>query len=69
MYPLLRKWLNIYEDEVGLFLWSALLLFFIHVANILFNNMAETAFLKRYGVQYLPIVYMINAVSTFFIMG
>ena len=69
MYALLRKWLNIYEDELALFLWSALLLFLIHIANILFNNMAETAFLKRYGVQYLPIVYMINAVSTFFIMG
>ncbi len=69
MYPLFRKWLNIYEDEVGLFLWSAFLLFLIHVANSLFNNMAETAFLKRYGVQYLPIVTMVNAVSTFFIMG
>ena len=69
MYALLRKWLNIYEDEVGLFLWAAFLLFLIHVANILFNNVAETAFLKRYGVQYLPIVTMINAVATFFIMG
>ncbi|MFH1243471.1 MAG: Npt1/Npt2 family nucleotide transporter [Pseudomonadota bacterium] len=69
MSRLLRKLLNIYEDEVALFLWSAFLLFLVHVANILFNNTAETAFLKRYGVEYLPIVYMINAVSTFFIMG
>ena len=64
-----RKWLNLYEEETALFLWAALLLFIIHVGNILFTNTAETAFLKRYGVQYLPIMYMINAVVTFFIMG
>ncbi len=64
-----RKWLNLYEEETALFLWAALLLFMIHVGNILFTNTAETAFLKRYGVQYLPIMYMINAVVTFFIMG
>ncbi len=69
MYRLLRKWLNLYEEETALFLWVALLLFVIHVGNILFTNTAETAFLKRYGVQYLPIMYMINAVVTFFIMG
>ena len=65
----LRKWLNIYEEETTLCLWVALVLFIIHVGNILFTNTAETAFLKRYGVQYLPIMYMINAVMTFFVMG
>jgi uncharacterized membrane protein YeaQ/YmgE (transglycosylase-associated protein family) len=69
MYRLLRKWLTVYEDEAALFLWAALLLFIIHVGNIILTNTAETAFLKRYGVEYLPIMYMINAVSTFFIMG
>jgi len=65
----LQKWLNIYEEETTLFLWAALVLFIVHVGNILFTNTAETAFLKRYGVQYLPIMYMINAVMTFFVMG
>jgi hypothetical protein len=69
MLKLLGKWLKIYEDEIGLFLWCAFLLFLIRSSNILFNNFAETAFLKRYGVEYLPIVYMINSISTFFIMG
>jgi ATP/ADP translocase len=69
MLKLLGKWLNIYEDEISLFLWCTILLFLIHSSNILFNNFAETAFLKRYGVEYLPIVYMINSISTFFIMG
>jgi len=69
MLKLLWKWLDVYEDEVTLFLWAAFLLFIIHVGNLLFTNTAETTFLKRYGVQYLPVMYMINAVVTFFVMG
>lgn len=69
MLKLLGKWLKVYEDEMSLFLWSALLLFLIRSSNIIFNNFAETAFLKRFGVEYLPMIYIINAVSTFFIMS
>ena len=66
---LLTKLFKVYEDEISLFLWSALLLFLIRSSNILFNNYAETAFLKRFGVEYLPVIYVINSISTFFIMG
>jgi len=69
MFRLLGKWLSIYEDEIELFLWTAALLFFVRSSGILLNNYAETAFLKRFGVEYLPAVNMINAVATFFIMG
>ncbi|MEW6669363.1 MAG: Npt1/Npt2 family nucleotide transporter [Thermodesulfobacteriota bacterium] len=69
MIKFLGKWLKVYEDEIHLFFWSVLLFFTIHVADILLNNFGETAFLKRYGVEYLPIIYMVNAVSTFFIMS
>jgi len=69
MLKVLGKWLKVYEDEIGLFLWAATLLFLIRSSNIVFNNFAETAFLKRYGVEYLPIVYMVNSVTTFLIMG
>jgi ATP/ADP translocase len=72
VYPLskiLGRLLNVYKDEIALFLWCALLLFLIRSSNILLNNYAETAFLKRFGVEYLPLVYMTNAVFTFFIMG
>ncbi|MBW2208688.1 MAG: hypothetical protein JRG79_17415, partial [Deltaproteobacteria bacterium] len=69
MMKLLTKLFKIYEDEISLFLWSALLLFLIRSSNILFNNYAETAFLKRFGVEYLPVIYVINSISTFFIMG
>ena len=53
MLKLIGKWLKVYEDEINLFLWSALLLFLIRSSNIIFNNFAETAFLKRFGVQVL----------------
>ncbi|MFC1821185.1 Npt1/Npt2 family nucleotide transporter [Thermodesulfobacteriota bacterium] len=69
MIKTLSKWLNIYDDEIALFAWTALLLFLIRTSNILFNNFAETAFLKRFGVEYLPIVYIANSISTFVIMG
>ena len=69
MLKILGKWLNIYQDERDLFLWSAVLLFLIRTSSILFNNFAETAFLKRFGVEYLPIVYIVNSISAFVIMG
>jgi ATP/ADP translocase len=69
MLKTVGKWLNIYEEEISLFLWVAFLLFLIRTSSILFNNFAETAFLKRFGVEYLPIVYVANSISTFVIMG
>jgi ATP/ADP translocase/HEAT repeat protein len=69
MTRFLGKWLKIYEGELGLFFWSALLFFAIHVSDILLNNFGETAFLKRFGVEYLPVIYMTNAVATFFLMS
>lgn len=65
----LGNWLKIYEDEIALFFWVVLLLFLIRTSSILFNNFAETAFLKRFGVEYLPIVQVINSFSTFFVMA
>jgi hypothetical protein len=69
MLKILGKWLKVYEDEISLFFWVVLLLFLIRTSSILFNNFAETAFLKRYGVEYLPIVNVVNSISTFFIMA
>jgi ATP/ADP translocase len=61
--------LKIYEEELTLFLWAAVLLFIIRSSGIILNNYAETAFLKRYGVEYLPMVNMLNAVATLFVTG
>lgn len=69
MLRLIGKWLNVYEDEIHLFLWTFFLYFLLTSSNVILNNYAETAFLKRYGVEYLPIVYMLNSIALFFIMG
>jgi ATP/ADP translocase len=69
MLKYLGKWLNVYEDEIALFLWAALLFFLIRSSSLIFNNFAETAFLKRFGVEYLPLVYMVNSISTFVVMA
>ncbi|MBU1344848.1 MAG: cyclic nucleotide-binding protein [Proteobacteria bacterium] len=65
----LLSFLKLYENEVSLLLWTAALLFIIRSSGIILNNYAETTFLKRYGVEYLPIVNMLNAVVTFFVTG
>jgi hypothetical protein len=65
----IARWLDIYEKEVALFLWTLALLFIVRSSGIVLNNYAETAFLKRYGVEYMPIVNMINAVVTMVVMG
>ncbi|MCP4022342.1 MAG: cyclic nucleotide-binding protein, partial [Desulfobacteraceae bacterium] len=63
------SWLKLYENEVSMLFWTALLLFLVRSSGMILNNYAETVFLKRYGVEYLPIVNMLNAVVTFVITG
>lgn len=69
MIDRLATWLNIYKKEAGLFFWTLALLFLVRSSGIILNNYAETAFLKRYGVEFMPIVIMINAAVTVVIMG
>ncbi|MBT3178154.1 MAG: cyclic nucleotide-binding domain-containing protein [Desulfobacula sp.] len=65
----LLRFLKLYEEEISLLMWTAALLFIIRSSGVILTNYAETAFLKRYGVEYLPIVNMVNAIATFFITG
>jgi hypothetical protein len=69
MLKRIGRWFKVYEDEVGLFLGALFLLFLIRSGDMIFNNYAETTFLKRFGVEYLPVIYMVNAIAIFFIMG
>jgi hypothetical protein len=69
---MLRKigsWLKIYEDEIGLFLWTVAVFVLIRTSGIFLTNYAETAFLRRFGVEYLPVVSMVNSIATFFVMA
>ena len=63
------NWLKLHEDEIAVFLWAVALLFIVRASGMILNNYAETAFLKRYGIEYLPLVNMINTVATFFVTG
>lgn len=61
--------LKVYEEEISLLIWTTVLLFIVRSSGIILNNYAETAFLKRYGVEFMPVVNMANAVVTFFVTG
>ncbi|MFP4257150.1 MAG: Npt1/Npt2 family nucleotide transporter [Desulfobacterales bacterium] len=69
MRRVLLRWLRLYEEEIAVFLWTAALLFLMRSSGMILNNYAETAFLKRYGVEYLPIVNMLNSIATFAATG
>ncbi|MFW6082382.1 MAG: Npt1/Npt2 family nucleotide transporter, partial [Desulfosalsimonas sp.] len=69
MRGILLRWLKLYEEEIAVFLWTAALLFLMRSSGMILNNYAETAFLKRYGVEYLPIVNMLNSFATFLLTG
>jgi hypothetical protein len=62
-------WFKIDEDELAIFIWTALILFLVRSSGITLNNYAETVFLKRFCIEYLPYVSMGNAVVTFVLMG
>lgn len=69
MLKRIARWLDIYDKEISLFLWTLALLFLVRTSGILLNNYAETAFLKRYGVEFMPVVNMANAIVTMVVMG
>jgi HEAT repeat protein len=60
---------KIYPDEVKLLLWIMMIQFLMRISSVLINNYAQTAFLKRYGVEYLPTVFLINAILVFVIIN
>ena len=38
MFKLLGRWLKIYENEIGVFLWVVVILFLVRSSGILLNN-------------------------------
>ncbi len=65
----IKNRLKIHENEAGLF-WGALgLIFLIRLGSLIFNNYTLTVFLKRFGVESLPILYMVNPFITLILVG
>ena len=69
IFTLLHDWLDLRSEEVKGFALATFTLFLITASNLLFNNFAETAFLKRFGVDSLPTVILINTISAIVVMS
>jgi hypothetical protein len=64
----IRAFLGIQPEDVPNFGIMTLLFFSLQFSAIFLTNYAETAFLKRYGVQYLPEVFLLNGALSFFVL-
>jgi len=62
----LRRTFRVYPGEVKLLVWVTIIQMIMRVSSILMSNFAQTAFLKRYGVEALPTVFVLEAVLTLF---
>ena len=68
-FVLFHHWFDLQSDELKVFALATFTLFLITASNLLFNNFAETAFLKRFGVDFLPTVILINTISAIVVMS
>ena len=69
MKRFLEKSLKIYEHEVARFTWLAVIFFAVFFVTAIFRNYVDTAFLKRYGPDYIPWMLVISAVLTMVVLG
>ena len=69
MKRLLEKHLKIYEHEAGRFAWLAVIFFAIFFVTAIFRNYVDTAFLKRYGPDYIPWMLVISALLTMVVLA
>lgn len=58
----LRRLLGVEAGEGALVVWSAAALFLVEWAAVAVSNASDTLFLKRVGVDYLPVVFLTNSV-------
>ena len=69
MKRFLEKRMKIYTAEQGRFFWLTLIFFIIYFVTPLFRNYTDTAFLKRYGPEHIPLMLIINSLLTFLVFG
>ena len=68
---MLRK-LGIEPGEAKVFAWGAAALFLMGWADVSVKNVSETLFIKRVGVEHLPLVFLANSillVATTYLVG
>jgi len=69
MKRLLEKHLKIYEHEVARFTWLAVIFFAVFFVTAIFRNYVDTAFLKRFGPDYIPWMLVISALLTMVVLA
>jgi len=69
MGSLLQKAFRVYPEEWRLLIWVTLIQLAMRVSSVLVNNYSQTAFLKRFGVEHLPTVFLIESILTFLVIN
>lgn len=69
MKEFLERRLKVYAHEISAFAWLASLFLTIFFVTAIFRNYVDTAFLKRYGPDYIPYMLVISAVLTMIVLG
>ncbi|MEW6348776.1 MAG: HEAT repeat domain-containing protein [Thermodesulfobacteriota bacterium] len=69
MKHFLEQYLKVYEHEARGFVWLAVIFFSVFFVTAIFRNYVDTAFLKRYGPDYIPIMLVISAVLTMVVLA
>jgi len=69
MNRLLERYLKIYNHEVARFTWLAVIFFAVFFVTAIFRNYVDTAFLKRYGPDYIPWMLVISALLTMVVLA
>ncbi|MDT8377869.1 MAG: Npt1/Npt2 family nucleotide transporter [Desulfotignum sp.] len=64
-----RRILQVHPGEGRLLIWVTVIQVVMSASSILVNNVAQTTFLKRFGAEALPMVFMGEALITFFFAG
>ncbi len=69
MHRFLLNKLKVLEHEKRAFYRLCLLFGFVFFFMALFRNYVDTTFLKRYGVEHIPLMLVINSLATFAVFG
>ncbi len=69
MKRFIEKSLKIYEHEIQRFAWLAVIFFSVFFVTAIFRNYVDTAFLKRYGPDYIPWMLVISAILTIVVLA
>ncbi len=69
MKQFFERTLKVYSHEFGRFIWLSGIFLAIFFVTAIFRNYVDTAFLKRFGPEYIPWMLVISAVLTMVVLS